>query len=157
MNEDELFEIASRFREAIEESDLSADPRCSEGASRLEGFPDGACAEVVELLGLFLREEFDIDDLVKWHGIIKENGEWIGSHYWLRHNEIIIDITADQFELGAPSIIAEVGSKFHSNYAHDLKEQVDTMFWEHQSDWMKPLYEVVTAKYFELENSENSE
>ncbi len=38
------------------------------------------------------------------------------SHGWLKQNELIIDITADQFEDNNESVIVTINSKWHSEF-----------------------------------------
>lgn len=79
------------------------------------GFPAGCCGDTTNLLGLFLKQQYDKDTLYISASGLGDNSDQ--SHAWLLCDGIIIDITADQFnDLGyevSPVIISEQ-SHFHT-------------------------------------------
>lgn len=84
----ELYEIANRFRSAIESAVRAGEIKemCS--------FPNGCCSFASDLLQRFLFEECDI---FTWYMSGSYGCGWTGeSHAWLETmDEIVIDITGD--------------------------------------------------------------
>ncbi len=91
MKTNELFEIALRFREAIEEIVRAGEIR------EICGFPTGCCVIASDLLQRYLIEQ----GVFTWYvsgkyGYGWDNGE---SHAWLETQDgIVIDITGDQYK-----------------------------------------------------------
>jgi len=96
-------ELATKFRSAIEKADRVKLPE------QFEAFPRGCCWDVAMLLSHFLqRHGYGPFDLIT--GERKSLGEttW-QSHAWLEKNDLIVDITADQFGgFPAPVIVSKV-------------------------------------------------
>jgi len=157
LTEDELREIASKFRAAIEMSDLSAETIGEEASSRVKDFPDSACAEVTRILGLFLTEEFGLTPLVHKGAQIEKGEKWFGTHEWLEHNGIKIDITADQFEMVDEEVIVSSNSDFHNEYADKIFDYSCPFSFEHDPDWLKSFYDEVVSKYRTLNESKDKE
>lgn len=157
MTEEELREIATSFRTAIEMSDLSAEAIGEEASGRMERFPDSACAEVTRILGLFLTEEFGLTSLVHKGAQIEKGEKWFGTHEWLEHNGIKIDITADQFEMVDERVIVSSNSEFHNEFANKIFDYSCPFSFEHDPDWLKPFYDEVVSKYRSLNDAEGKE
>lgn len=93
---DSVFEFATRFRKAMERTDLE------NMAIGFRMFPRGACSDTSLLLGTALKD----------HGLgafryvcaSKSEGGTFESHAWLRADGLIVDITADQFNDGMPPV-----------------------------------------------------
>jgi hypothetical protein len=86
MSTDAILEAATRFRLAIETTEKS---RLSAGFRR---FPWGSCGDASVLLGKFLKDQgFGDFTLV----VGRSEGS---QHAWLEQNDIVVDITADQFD-----------------------------------------------------------
>ncbi len=101
--------LAAAFRRAIEESAIRSDVA-------FRAFPRGACGDASLLLSEFLRQHgFDnIDYVCGWDHSVPEHPR---SHAWLEVGEIIVDITADQFDdLAAPPVLVTTGRKLHSRF-----------------------------------------
>jgi hypothetical protein len=157
MTVEELNPIVSRFRRAIEESDLSIESIGEEASGRMREFPDSACAETTTILGIFLTDRFGLTPLIQKGGQIEKGELWWGTHEWLKHNDIIIDITADQFDMVNESVIVTEQSEFHYQYVQKEFDYNPHFILANHEDWKKPLYDVVVAKYDELENNENQD
>jgi len=79
------------FREAIERT-----PKQGLIIS-LKDFPEGSCGDAVLLLGHFLTAKgFGKFDYMVGNYVKKDKSYW--GHAWLQQRDLIIDITADQFE-----------------------------------------------------------
>jgi len=80
-----IYRLAERFRQAIESTDRDTRP------IPLILFPHAACGEASVLLGHFLGEQ-------GVENIEYVSGQWgRETHGWLEIEEVIADITADQF------------------------------------------------------------
>jgi hypothetical protein len=99
-----LFFEASKFRKAIDECDKSLLP------SPFNNIPSGCCKEASFILANYLKEKgFGNFDYISG---IRMNR----THGWLLQDEIIIDITADQFEDNNENVIVSVNSKWHKEF-----------------------------------------
>ena len=60
-----------------------------------KGFPTGCCGDTTNLLGLYLKQKYDIStEYVSATGLGDNLGQ---SHAWLKIDSFTVDITADQF------------------------------------------------------------
>jgi len=143
MTEEELLPIVTRFRRAFDESDLSEKSIGREANIRVGGFPDSACAEACTVLGCYLTNEYKVSPLVERIAKI-EDGEYWGSHNWLEHNDIKIDITADQFDYIKEPVIVTKNSVFHSQNLIQIDTMTDTFDLENEEEWIVNIYNEVT-------------
>jgi hypothetical protein len=74
----------------------------------LRNFPKGACGCVSELLGRYLEEQYQVSPLC-----VSAELNDLSTHAWLQINDVIIDLTADQFS--QPPIIVSDSSAWHGN------------------------------------------
>ena len=99
-----LIHLAIAFRDAIE-----ACPRIMLPIT-FSNFPRGACGDVTPLLGAFLIghgfEPFDY--------MLGERGP--SSHAWLQRGDLVVDVTADQFDDCNCSVIVSHGSVWHRQF-----------------------------------------
>lgn len=151
MEREELFAIASRFRSAIESADLSENSVGREASLRMRDFPHGACAEASDLFSIFLTERFELSPLVAKGGQIEEGEKWFGTHEWLKHNDLVIDITADQFEMVDDRVIVSKDSAFHNKYVQKEFDYDPHFILANHEPWKRPLYEKVVEKYDQLD------
>lgn len=91
MGENELYQIAFHFREAIVAAKRNREFDCRD---RMHRFPDGCCDDTCDLFGFYLWENYRIHTN-------QRNGYYeaeMTNHVWLStDNRIIIDTTGDQF------------------------------------------------------------
>lgn len=108
MDIDRLILLASAFRTAIERCD-----RARLGIT-FETFPRGSCGDAALLLGRFLIE----------HGaatttyVLASRGEgdaW-SSHAWLVVDDVVVDITPDQFDDAKAAVIVARDSAWHGTF-----------------------------------------
>lgn len=145
LDETSLLLISRAFRRAIENADLSEASVGREAYLRMYNFPDSACAEATTLLGICLTRDYDLSTLVKALAQIEEGDKWVGTHEWLEHNGIIIDITADQFSIVNEPVIVTRQSHFHSQYAREIYKYPVQFRLEDQPDWIVRLYNITTG------------
>ena len=98
---------AMAFRAGIEMCDRSKLP------VSMQEFPRGACGDTVALLGTFLIDngfgEFDyMLDEMAIHG----DADW-STHAWLQRDDLVADITADQFRGIGDRVIVTTQSAWH--------------------------------------------
>ncbi len=107
---DNLIDIASRFRKAIESTNQKQRPIC------MAKFPNGACGDATLLLGTYLidlgEEPFNYMLGDRGNGI--DDSNW-SSHAWLQRDTLIVDITADQFPENKKSTIVTHNSPWHES------------------------------------------
>lgn len=90
----ELFSIIVPFRKAIVNALLN---REFSRKDRMSNFPYGCCDDSCDLLGYYLYDQFQINTK-HINGVYRDSiPEEITNHAWLLLDDIIIDITADQF------------------------------------------------------------
>ena len=143
LNEIELHSISKPFRQAIESADFSEASVGAEGHARMDPFPHGVCSEATTLLGIHLATKYMAEPLVGVIAQIEDNGKWFGSHHWLEHDDIIIDITADQFPMVKNPVLVTRQSEFHSKYAKHIFKDQSRFSLEDQQDWMVNLYNAI--------------
>jgi len=73
-------------------------------------FPNRTCGDVCEILARWLSHK-GVDNLTVACG--EREGQ---SHAWLEVNDLIIDITSDQFEDGVGPIFVSTDSTFHDSF-----------------------------------------
>jgi hypothetical protein len=108
MEPSELYEIATRFRRAVEARQASL---------RLfwmrDRFPTECCREASDMLGVFLADRYAVEATVV-------RGQLDGlSHAWLIIDGLIVDITADQFPDRFPNakpFIVSSDSEMHAQF-----------------------------------------
>jgi hypothetical protein len=101
---------ASDFRAAIEKCD-----KRSLGIE-FEDFPRGSCGAATQLLGKYLRDR-GLGDFRYVSGWRRRAGDTQPhSHAWLRQGDVIVDITADQFEETQGPVVATTDSGWHDAF-----------------------------------------
>ncbi len=102
-----------RIREVLE-SFQKGDFHTGSSFFQSSGFPRGCCGDTTELLGLYLKEEYDKDVLYVVARGLGDNRDQ--SHAWLSLDGVTVDITADQFnDIGyeVESVVISDASPFH--------------------------------------------
>jgi hypothetical protein len=108
-----LFLETLRFRNAIENCDKSLLP------ISFASFPKGSSFDASFILSQFLKEE-------GWGNFDYVSGHRKGiSHSWLCNDEIIVDITADQFEDNNRKVIVMKNSEWHITFSGQIQRAVD--------------------------------
>ncbi len=122
---EKLAEAAAQFRRAIERTDPAKLP------IGLRTFPVGACGDATLLLGAHLKSlGFGSFEYVLGR---RGEGEDRHSHAWLRQGDILIDITADQFqEIEAPVIVATT-SDWHGTFEVEVPHEADFRVYDERT------------------------
>lgn len=108
MNVKEIRKAAVDFRKSIEFCGASL-------GIAFENFPSGSCGDTVPLLGTYLIDlNFGNFQYMLGNYGNHEKGTW-KSHAWLQSNDLIIDITADQFDEITEKVIVEKDALWHKN------------------------------------------
>ncbi|MFL6255315.1 MAG: hypothetical protein ACJ74T_09840 [Pyrinomonadaceae bacterium] len=129
MDDVEMVAIESRareFRAALEVCDPRLLTVC------LEEFPHGACGDASLLLAEYLHEcglgPFDYVCGEKCDG-----NDDFQSHAWLQKGDVIVDITADQFE-GAPgSVIVTRSLDFHRQFEVENRHSAELRHYDERT------------------------
>lgn len=134
LDEKEIYEIALSFRTAIIKAVKNYE---FDRSDRMSNFPFGCCDDSCDLLAYYLCDNLQIDSK-QINGVYRDDDPFNTCHHvWLILNDIIIDITADQF----PSLIKHsngiyvgVESEFYKNL-DDLKLQENFNIKENMRLW----------------------
>ena len=108
-----LLKLASVFRKAIEACKKTSLPET------FLNFPKGACGDATLLLGRFLIEH----NYEPFMYMLGERGT--SSHAWLQRGELIIDITADQFDDCNCAIVVSEQSEWHLQFEGKQQHTAD--------------------------------
>ncbi|MCX6164801.1 MAG: hypothetical protein NTU73_08095 [Ignavibacteriae bacterium] len=113
-----LFLEVLKFRRAIENCNKNLLP------VSLQSFPTGSCGDASLILAHYLKEKrFGEFDYIL-------GGRMGKSHGWLAQGEIIIDITADQFEDNNESVIVTINSKWHDEFNGEKSHIADLNIYD---------------------------
>ena len=92
--EEKIRKLAFDFRNAIDIAILESE-FC--GDSVFKRFPSGCCGDTVDLLGQYLLEKGLEPKIVCGHRYFDDPEEGTQTHAWLLVDDLIVDITGDQF------------------------------------------------------------
>ncbi|HBG04589.1 MAG: hypothetical protein A2075_21300 [Geobacteraceae bacterium GWC2_58_44] len=131
-----LFALASRFRLAI----LRSNPSTS-SLGTLQDFPHGACGDASLLLAKYLQVN-------KCGRSLLVLGERHGrGHAWLQLQEVIIDITADQFDDQDDGVIVTSDSSWHSSFNGNIHNVADFCLYDRHTVFeLTRAYEAITRR-----------
>jgi hypothetical protein len=89
----------------------------------MRDFPNGSCGDASLLLARYLRD----NNAGEFQYVLGERGvgEHWTSHAWLEQNEIVVDITADQFEGFAIPVLVSISSPFHDEFEKNRDQTSD--------------------------------
>jgi len=139
IKDEDICKIAIRYREAITRADLSEELVGEEAYLRMDKFPQLACAEACELLGVHLTNEYEVCHLQKARASVEHDNGW-GHHLWLEREGLIIDITPDQFDAIQSKVIVTRNSDFHSNHFGRVKIVSTDFSLDNRPDWFQRIY-----------------
>lgn len=113
---------ARRFRSAIERCDARRLP------ITLADFPGGACGDAALLLAkhLQLAVIWPLMYVCGWMAMAHRNQ----SHAWLEYGDLIIDITADQFEGISDPVIVTADRAWHGRFTVTSSREADYNNWD---------------------------
>ena len=140
---EKLRNLSNKFRCALEGFSGIENPKDEYEKDinlRLNNFPDLSCSEVTQFLGHYLLFDNGITPLKQCMGNYKPT--W-GFHIWLQHNDILIDITADQFEDNNDKVIVTNNSTFHKKNFDSLKISDGLFDFVHWNDAYKKYYKLL--------------
>lgn len=94
-------------------------------------FPGGTCGAVSDLLGQYLRQAYGLD--ARYVCGLRDGQQ---SHAWVRVDDVIVDITADQFEDGMPPVaVASPDNEWHAAWHKQTERQPDAGAYALHSMW----------------------
>jgi hypothetical protein len=121
MNEFELyklFKLVFEFRKAFEKCCKELLP------SSFKNFPSGCSCDVALILAHYLKEngygEFDYVHAARWNQ----------PHFWLERDNIIIDLTPDQFEDQESKVMVTLDSKWHGEFNIEGKHKASLELYD---------------------------
>ena len=139
----DLYIIAKKFREAIEEAKCRGE-FCKKDKrhnwDRMMNFPNGCCDDTCDLLGYYLKENFEIFTEQVVGRYETGNYEDLTNHVWLvtTDNEII-DITGDQFERN-PRVYVGPENDFYKSLG---KKHIQKNYDISKDDRLKNDYDII--------------
>lgn len=118
LSDERVFELASAMRVAFEGATRARLP------ANLQDFPSGACGDaeymVAKLLEMHGDEDFD-------YVLGSRDGH---SHAWIQRGDLIVDITADQFDdYPAPVTVAR-SSTWHAGFEGERQHVADFSIYD---------------------------
>jgi len=118
MDIEQIKKLSEKFRRAIERCERSELPLS------LENFPIGSCSDASTLLGTYLKDNgFGDFHLVKGR---RGEGAGLETHFWLEKENLIVDITADQFDgIKEDIIITSTDSEWHNSFTKIILREAD--------------------------------
>ena len=123
-NLERLRATAREFRLAIEHLDRSVLP------VTFENFPRGSCGDAVLLLGTYLLD----NGYGEFGYVLGERGDhqantW-SSHTWLEKQNLVVDITADQFPEISDKVIVCLDSEWHRQFNGKIEHKADYRIYD---------------------------
>lgn len=137
----ELTGIAKKVRAELEEYRDSGHPT-------LGNFPKGACGDAALVLGTYLADlgEEPFDYVLAMRGKA-DPGAQRASHAWLERADLVIDITADQFDGMDNPVIVTTDSDWHRTWEEVDRKPSYLDAYEHDGpDQLRPVYESVKKR-----------
>ncbi|GED72596.1 hypothetical protein BRE01_62980 [Brevibacillus reuszeri] len=127
---DQLRDYGGAFRKAIQTMPLSEFPR----SSFFERFPRGCCGDTSTLFSKFLQSKG-----IETHYVWGMWGEY--SHAWLELDDILIDLTADQFDGVTEEVMVTSNRQWHSRFTVHNKKKIDfDNFNEYNATRLRAIY-----------------
>ena len=131
---------AKQFRVALEICERDSLP------ITFENFPSGSCGDATLLLAKYLQNSgLGFFDYVC--GEIYEDGERkFQSHAWLQREDLIVDITADQFDEIEAAVLITRNHSWHNQFEVDVRHLADfEVYDEHTKNTLSSAYNSVVA------------
>ncbi len=111
----QLIQEMTRVREALERMPQQRRP------ISLANFPSGSCGDTCLVVGTYLHE---VCGLPLFDYVCGERGSQVDnswtSHAWLKKDDLIVDITADQFPDGPGKVIVAEHSLWHQQFETEV-------------------------------------
>lgn len=121
LDKNEIYNIAISFRMAIIKAKQNKE---FNNKDRMFNFPRGCCDDSCDLLAYYLHDRYQIH-AKQVNGVYRDNDFYnTTNHAWLTVNDIIIDITADQF----PSLIEYVNGIYVGSDSEFYRQLDDIKF-----------------------------
>jgi len=127
MNTLQLIQEMYRVREALERMPQQRRP------ITLANFPSGSCGDTCLVVGTYLHEVYGLPmfDYVCGERGSQEDNSWT-SHAWLQKDDLIVDITADQFPDGPGKVIVAEQSLWHQQFETEVQHSASLRLYEPQ-------------------------
>ncbi|MDQ5827717.1 MAG: hypothetical protein M3441_26545 [Chloroflexota bacterium] len=115
---------ARQFRAALEACDRSLLP------ISFQEFPRGSCGDAALLLGRYLQDCGLGPFNYVCGSIREEGGRDFHSHAWLQRGDIIVDITADQFDEISEPVIVTRDHSWHDRFDGKVRNIADYKIYD---------------------------
>jgi len=111
---DKIYFYAKKFRLAVEQCDKTTLP------DTFRDFPRGSCGDTCLILAKYLKDS-DMGVFNYVLGKIYKDNQNYYTHAWLLQSQIIVDITADQFDSVEQKVIVSTNSNWHKKFNIESK------------------------------------
>ena len=121
--EKRIYEVAAQVREILENTDKKDFPCTTSFNLCRGGFPNGCCGDTAYVLAIVLSNKLNLKEIK--YVSSKKSQSW--SHAWITYSDLVIDITADQFNEDGyflePVIVSDT-SRFHREFGENSEELI---------------------------------
>jgi hypothetical protein len=128
LSDERVFELASAVRFAFEQASRARLP------ATLQDFPSGACGDaecmVAKLLEMHGDGEFDY--------MLGSRAEH--SHAWIQRGDLIVDITADQFDDYSLPVTVSRNSLWHADFEGERLHVADFSIWSRDAPHLRGVF-----------------
>ncbi|RWM29790.1 hypothetical protein [Mesorhizobium sp.] len=133
-----IAELAADFRGRLDRANKALLP------VQFRYFPVGACEPTSILLARFLADHGHPGfRVISAPYITNDQPELWYSHVWVGRDDLLVDITADQFNMGFPPVIVERHSDWHAK--HETVEVSVEGFAPEQRAELRRVYELLCS------------
>jgi hypothetical protein len=134
-NLSELYRLATTFRSAI----TQCDPKTL--YITLQGFPRGACGDAALLLAKYLENQ----GYGQFNYILGNRDGY--SHAWIQQEDLIVDISADQFTDQDLPVIVSYDHTWHNSFHGEIEHVADfTIFDSFTKTNLSNSYDEIVSK-----------
>jgi len=122
-------------------------------------FPSGACGDTALLFGTFLTDR----SVPGFKYVCGERGRKIDdtwtSHAWLQRDDLVVDLTADQFPDATAGIIVSSPSPWHMQFRTEPGQESDFREWSgYGAELLHPMYSrilsILSSKFNALQDGQ---
>ena len=112
-------DLAQRVRTALQSIPLTERPE------EFSNFPKGACGSSSLILGAVLVDNGHTNFIYVCGERPSPDDTQIVSHAWLADRDLVVDITADQFNDAPEALVVAIGSSWHKSFEIKHTEAAD--------------------------------
>ena len=120
MDNDEIIRAVEKFRAVMDE-------RHALLGDYFQNFPRGCCGDASELLAAYLKDQ-GLGNFSYVSGWCRQLDDTGFSHAWLEKDDLILDVTVDQFEAGKERPLVTTDQTWHAQFSDRRNRREDADF-----------------------------